>query len=188
MGEVSGARLALASPVSAMKTLIVGLGNPILTDDGVGIYAARMLERTLPSDADVQIAELAVGGLDLMEAMVGYERVILLDAMWSPEGEAGRVVEFDAGDLPATLNSASAHDVDLPTALRVGRSLGAPLPPDSQIQIVAVQAQEVLTFGDVPTPPVAAALPAVVAAVHRLLGCEPVVDPFTLSPEQFWRL
>ncbi len=171
-----------------MNTLIIGLGNPILTDDGVGIYAARMLERTLPAEADVDIAELAVGGLSLMEAMVGYERVILLDAMWAPEGEVGTVVEFDAGHLSETLNSASAHDADLPTALRVGRSLGAPLPADERIQIVAVQAQEVLTFGDVPTPPVAAALPEVVMAVHRLLGCEPVVDPFSLSLEQFWRL
>ncbi len=174
--------------MGAMKTVVIGLGNPILTDDGVGIYAARMLERVLPPGSGVDIVELAVGGLGLMEAMIGYDRVILIDAFWSPDGEPGRVLQFDAGHLPDTLNSASAHDADLPTALRVGRSLGAPLPADDGIQIVAVQARDVLTFGQVPTPPVAAALPLAVSRVLDLLGCRPVVDPYTLSPESFWRL
>ncbi len=171
-----------------MKSLVIGLGNPILTDDGVGIYAARMLACALPPGSDVDVVELAVGGLGLMEAMTGYDRVILIDAVYSPDGQPGRIVQFDAGHLPDTLNSASAHDADLPTALRVGRSLGAPLPADDGIQIVAVQAHDVLTFGQVPTPPVAAALPEVVMRVLGLLGCAPAVDVRTLSPESFWRL
>jgi hydrogenase maturation protease len=156
-----------------MKTLVIGLGNPILTDDGVGIYTARAVRRLLPADAPVDVAELAVGGLGLMEAMVGYERAILVDALWSPPDETGEVLQFDAGRLPETLNSASSHDVDLPTALRIGRELGAPLPADDQIQIVAIRANDVLEFGDEPTPPVRAAIPEAVAAVLNLLGCAP---------------
>jgi hydrogenase maturation protease len=171
-----------------MRTLVIGLGNPILTDDGVGIYAARMVAHTLPPNTDVDVVELAVGGLELMEAMIGYDRVILVDAIWTPEEPVGSVFAFDAGHLPETMNSASAHDADLPTALRVGRRLGAPLPADDGIQIVAVSVQEVLTFGEVPTPPVAAALPEAAARVLDLLGVTPVVDPGTLSPQEFWRL
>ena len=166
-----------------MKTLVIGLGNPILTDDGVGIYAARMVKRALPPHAPVDVVELAVGGLGLMEAMVGYERVLLIDAVWAPGGEPGRVVEFDAGDLPGTMNTASAHDVDLPTALAVGRRLGADLPADDAIQIVAVQAQDVLTFGDRPTPAVAAALPGLVGRVLSLLYHPPALDLDALSAE-----
>jgi hydrogenase maturation protease len=153
-----------------MKTLVIGLGNPILTDDGVGIYVARQVKDCLPPDADVEVIELAIGGLALMEAMVGYERVILVDSWWTPEGKAGEVVCFDAGYLPDTLNTASPHDVDLPAALRLGRSLGAALPDQSQIQIVAIQAHEVLAFGERPTPPVAAAIPEATAHVLELLG------------------
>lgn len=171
-----------------MKTLVIGLGNPILKDDGVGIYAARALERTLPSDADVEVVELAVGGLQLMEAMIGYERAIIIDALWAADGEVGKVVEFDAGDLPETMNNASAHDVNLPTALDVGRSLGAMLPEDDAIQIVGVTAREVLVFGDEPTPPVTAAIPEAVNRVLNLLACSPVVDPYTITPESCWRL
>jgi hydrogenase maturation protease len=171
-----------------MKTLVIGLGNPILTDDGVGIYAARMVEKTLPPDSGVEVVELAVGGLQLMEAMIGYDRVIILDALWSPDGEVGRVVEFDAGYLPETMNSASVHDVDLPTALRVGHKLGAQLPDQASIQIVGVLARQVLDFGAEPTQPVAAAIPEAVSRVLSLLGCQPVVDPYTLSPASCWRL
>jgi hydrogenase maturation protease len=156
-----------------MKTLVIGLGNPILTDDGVGIYTARAVRRLLPADAPVDVTELAVGGLGLMEAMVGYERVILIDALWSPPEEAGEVMLFDAGHLPETLNSASSHDVDLPTALRIGRELGALLPADEDIQIVAIRANDVLNFGEEPTPPVKASIPEAVTAVLILLGHVP---------------
>lgn len=152
------------------KTLVIGLGNPILTDDAVGILVAREVERAISPDANVDVLELAVGGLALMEAMIGYERVILCDAIWAPADQTGEVMVFNAGSLPETLNSASPHDADLPTALHLGRTLGASLPPDEQIQIVAVRAHEVLTFGESPTPPVAAAIPKAVAHVLDLLG------------------
>lgn len=166
-----------------MKTLVIGLGNPILTDDGVGIYAARGVRQALTPDIDVDVVELAVGGLDLMEAMIGYDRVILLDAIWVSNGNEGQVMQFVAGDLPPTLNTASAHDVNLPTALRVGRQLGAPLPTDDHIQIVAVGARQVLDFGETPTPPVVAAIPQVITRVFEMLGYPLLPDsPVLLDP------
>lgn len=167
-------RSPVLSVVHFMKTLVIGLGNPILTDDGVGIYTAREVARMLPANTDVEVIELSVGGIALMEAMVGYERVILIDALWSPADQTGSVVAFGAGDLPNTLNTASTHDADLPTALKVGRSLGAPLPTSENIQIVAVTAHEVLTFGELPTPPVMAAIPEAAHNVLALLGYTPV--------------
>ena len=155
-----------------MKTLVIGLGNPILTDDGVGIYVAREVARCLPADAEVEVIELATGGMALMEAMVGFKRCILIDAIWQPENMTGRVVVLDAGQLLDTLNVASTHDLDLPTALRLGRSLGAFLPADEAIQIVAVTAHDVLVFGESPTPRVAAAVRYAAAKVLGLLGYE----------------
>jgi hydrogenase maturation protease len=152
------------------RTLVIGLGNPILSDDGAGIYAARMVKAALPSHAEVDIVELSVGGLALMEAMIGYCRVILIDALQLPESVPGRVVLFDAGDLPQTLNTASTHDADLPTALEVGKRLGVPLPAEEDIQIVGIQPYDVLTFSEKPTPYVAAALPCAAMVVLHLLG------------------
>lgn len=156
-----------------MRVKVIGLGNPILTDDGVGIYAVRLVKRWLPPKADVAIAELAVGGLELMEAMIGYDRVILVDAIWQPAQPPGALFHFTAEALPDTMNSASAHDIDLPGALAAGRRMGVPLPADAAIDIVAVCAREVLTFGDAPTPPVLAAVPVAAAHVLALLGYSP---------------
>jgi hydrogenase maturation protease len=167
----------ISAPQYVMKTLVIGLGNPILTDDGVGIYAARVVRNALPPDSGIDVIELAVGGLALMEAMIDYERVIVLDAVWSPEEETGAVLEFGVGNLPGTLNTASAHDVNLPTALRAGRSLGASLPADEDIHIVGVTANEVLTFGERPNPRVAAAIPEAVGRVLALLGYDPPDTP-----------
>lgn len=164
-----------------MRTLVIGLGNPILTDDGVGIYAVRALRQILAPEAAVDTLELSVGGLMLMEAMIGYERVILLDALWSPDGELGEVVQFAAGDLSSTMNTASAHDVDLPTALKVGRQLGAALPADDGIQIIGVRAQDVLSFGARPSPQVTAAIPTVVGCVLRLLDMQQAVEAPALT-------
>ncbi len=160
-----------------MTTVVIGLGNPFLTDDGIGILVAHEVARRLPPDADVEVLELSVGGIALMEAMVGYDRCVLIDAIWQPTSRAGEVLVFDAGCLPDTLNTASSHDMDLPTALRLGRSLGASLPSDDAIQIVAIGAHDVLTFGEFPTAPVAAAVACAAASVQRLLDCGMCIDP-----------
>lgn len=150
-----------------MRTLVIGLGNPILTDDGVGIYTARALRDMLPPEASVDVVELSVGGLRLMETMVDYDHVILIDALWAPADRRGEVLVFDARDMPETLNTRSTHDADLLTALRIGRALGAHLPEDADIQIVAITAYDVLDFCEQPSPPVLVAIP---------LACEAVLD------------
>ena len=153
-----------------MKTLVIGLGNPILSDDGVGIYAARRVRAALPPDAEVEVRELAVGGLTLMEAMIGYDRVILIDALLTANGQVGQVVQLDMSELPDTLNTASAHDVTLTAALRLGRHLGAALPADEHIHIVGVHVQDVWAFSDSPTAAVVRSLPQVEDLVLYLIG------------------
>ncbi|MCC6905482.1 MAG: hydrogenase maturation protease [Anaerolineae bacterium] len=153
-----------------MRTLVIGLGNPILRDDAAGILAAREVSRRLgPLRKAVEVAELSVGGVALMEAMTGYTRCILIDTVWAEPGRVGQVWLFDAGSLPDTLNTASSHDADLPTALRLGRSLGAVLPADEAIRVVGVGARDVLTFGEALSPAIAAALPEMVSIVIGLL-------------------
>jgi len=155
-----------------MKTLVIGLGNPILTDDGVGVKVAYAVRDALASAAreDVAVTEASVGGLRLMEMMVGYERAILLDAIQTPGGRPGAISRLTLDDIASavpTQHSASAHDMNLPTALEMGRRLGLALP--DTIEILAVEAEDVVTFGETCTPAVAAAVPAVTELVLQLL-------------------
>lgn len=160
------------------RTLVLGLGNPILTDDGVGIHVVRAAAaQYAPADA-VTFAEASVGGLRLLDALAGYERVILVDAIQTSGGRSGDVYQLAASDLLASLHSGSTHDMSLNTALDLGRRLGMKLPGDGDIVILAVEVEDVLTFSDSCTQAVARAIPRAMEAVRAQLeaplsGAEP---------------
>ena len=156
---------------AGMKTLIVGLGNPILTDDGVGVKVAYQVDDAL-IDAQrkhITVTEASVGGLRLMELMVGYDRVIIIDALYRPNGnghEPGSIFRMglqDLKDIRPTQHSASAHDTTLDTALDMADRMRLPLPKD--ILIFAVEVEEIFVFSDDPTPAVAKAIPKVTEMV-----------------------
>ncbi|MGD0122422.1 MAG: hydrogenase maturation protease [Candidatus Limnocylindrales bacterium] len=156
-------------------TIVVGLGNPVLGDDGVGWRVADEVERRLaagPSGgpgSDVQIQRLGVGGLRLMECLTGYETAILVDAAEFPDGPIGEVraclfedlADYAAGHLD------SAHDASLRTALALGRRLGADLP--AIIHAVTVQARRTDEFSEELSPEVAAAVPGAAEAVLAII-------------------
>ncbi len=158
-----------------MKTLVIGMGNPILTDDGVGVKVAYAVRDALASTAreDVVVTEAGVGGLHLMEMMVGYERVILVDAIRTLGGQPGAISRLSPDDIASavpTLHSASTHDMNLPTALEMGRRLSLALP--DTIEILTIEAEDVTTFSETCTPSVAAAIPVVAELVLQLLEQE----------------
>ena len=149
-----------------MKTLVLGLGNPILTDDGVGVWVARMVQRALPPDSGVEVSEASLGGLALMERMVGYDRVILIDALQTGGGQPGAIRRLTLDELASispTQHAASAHDTNLVTALEMGQRMQLALP--REVIIYGIEVEQVFEFGERPTPAVAAALPRAAAAV-----------------------
>jgi hydrogenase maturation protease len=150
-----------------MKTLILGLGNPIVTDDGVGLRVVEQLKPLLADRTDVEISEDYWGGLRLMERMIGFDRAIVVDAIQT--GAAPGTIHLLAPDGIPTQRSASAHDVNLSTALRFGRQAGAHLPENSRIRLVGIEAQDIVAFGERCTPAVQAAIPQAVEAVLTIL-------------------
>ena len=150
-----------------MKTLILGLGNPLITDDSVGLRVVAELRGRLADRPDVDVAEDYWGGLRLMEQMVGYQRAIVIDAIQTG-AKPGTIHRLATGDIP-TQRSASAHDVNLPTALALGREAGLALPEDRHIVLVGIEAEDILNFGETCTPAVAESIPRAVAAVLQAL-------------------
>ena len=151
-----------------MKTLVLGIGNPILTDDAVGVRVADMVTAALASGAAgrVDVDSVSVGGLALMEALLGYERAILVDALqWpgEPPGALHRLTLEDLRGASPTEHSVSPHDTSLVMALDLGRQMGLPLP--EEVVVYAVAVENVVDFGEQPTPAVAAAIPHAAAAV-----------------------
>lgn len=168
--EMDGFSLSprLLVSLSPCRTLVLGLGNPILSDDGVGIHVVRLIAEHITQHAThppVDVAEASVGGLRLLEVIAGYERLIIVDAIQTPGGRPGDVYRLRPDDLRASLHSGSTHDLTLRGALTLGRQLGMSLPADEAITILAVEVEDVLTFGETCTPQVHAAIPRIVKTV-----------------------
>ncbi len=159
-------RTDVAPPFTG-RTLVLGLGNPLLRDDAVGLHVVRRLRCSLNAIPGVEVAEDYCGGLRLMEKLIGFDRAVIIDAQRNG-ARPGTVQVWPAAFVP-TQHSASAHDVDLPTALELGRRSGAVLPALSDIRIVAVEAADVETFGEECTPAVADGVPRAAEAVLELL-------------------
>ena len=166
-----------AAKKEIMNTLVIGLGNPILGDDGVGWVVAQKVEAALrESLTDIKVECFALAGISLMEQMIGYERVILIDSLNTGQHAQGEVVTFTLNDLADLTygHSASAHDLSLKNALLMGRSMDVSLPDDKDVHVVAIEAAHVYDFGETLTPIIQAAVPVAAAEVLKLLNVEQV--------------
>jgi hydrogenase maturation protease len=162
---------------SSPPTLILGLGNPILGDDGVGWRVAEAakaalanLPEPLQGSQRVEVDTFTLGGLSLMERMLGYERAILIDAIQTGQRPPGTLSVFplEALDNPFAGHLGSPHETNLQTALEVGRKLGAQLPAPDQVMVVAVEAEKVYEFSENLSPAVTARLAEAVEMVVKL--------------------
>ncbi len=151
-----------------MKTIVIGLGNPILGDDGVGWKVAEEVKRRLSPDSPVVVNCLSLGGINLMEHLIGYDRAILIDAL-AVQGPPGSILTLPLEDLPnySAYHTASTHDTTLQNALEMGRGIGAKLP--SHVMVVGITAKQVFEFSERLTAEVRAAVPQAVNAVIRIL-------------------
>jgi hydrogenase maturation protease len=161
-----------------VRTIVIGLGNPILGDDGVGWLIAHEVEQNKNILPDVTIECQSVGGISLMEALIGYDRAVIIDAIVSGNYPVGTVNQFALADLSNLMSghTSSAHDTSLQNALQIGHLLGAYLP--DEISIVTVEAQNIYEFSQDLTPAVAAAVPKAVTLIRDLLiESTPVKNP-----------
>lgn len=163
---------------STRATLIIGLGNPILGDDGVGWRVAETVAERLQADGldgpAVEVDTLSLGGLSLMERLVGYRQAIIVDAIQTRGGVLGQVHTFPLEALPdpSAGHTTAAHDASLQTALAVGREMGAELP--QQVLIVAVETRPTFDFSQELSPAVEAAVPYAAQTVLGLLNQEEI--------------
>jgi hydrogenase maturation protease len=152
--------------VTQGSTLVLGMGNPILSDDGVGLLVAeRLRRRALPAGVEVQTSEVA--GLRLLELVRGFTRVIIIDAIISGRAP-GEIVRYEASDFKGGHRYGSAHSIGLHTALELGHTLGYDMP--AEVTVFAIEAHDVETFGEELSPPVAAAADRLLEQLVAELG------------------
>jgi hydrogenase maturation protease len=168
-------RLPASGPAGSLanssKLIVLGLGNPLLGDDGVGWVVVQELQNRLAS-LEIETDLLAGGGLSLMERLVGYTAAIIVDSIYTGCAPRGTVTTFplEALENPFAGHTGSAHETNLLIALEMGRKLGVQLP--EQVMIVAIESPDIYDFDDALSPAVAAAVPEACEAVLRLLDLQ----------------
>jgi len=151
-----------------MKTLVLGLGNPILSDDGVGIRVAQEVGEKL-KDPQITVSETSAAGLSLLDSIVGYDKVIIIDAIQTEKGQAGQIYRMGAEDFSLTKHFSSPHQINLVTALELGKMLNLAMP--QEITVFAVEAKDITSFSERCTPEVERAIPeAVKIVLEELVG------------------
>jgi len=149
------------------KTLILGMGNSLLSDDGVGLQVVTELKSRL-DQPDITILETGVAGLSLLDLLVGYDRAIIIDAIQTVGGKAGQIYRLGPEAFDTTRRTATSHDVDLTTALELGKRAGLATP--QEIVIFAIEASDVSTFSEECTPEVRKAIPTCIEMVMQELN------------------
>ena len=181
---------AAASGAAAGPTRVLCLGNELISDDGLGIVAARRLSRRLavagtplppgpaldaavtvqafelPRVGPVEIVATALTGMYLLEAVVGASRLIVIDTVVTGATHPGTVFELKESDL-AGPRGGSPHYIGLLETLELARALGLDVPAD--VVIVAVEAGDFKTVGGEMTAPVGAAAAVVVERAMALI-------------------
>ncbi|MBM3146518.1 MAG: hydrogenase maturation protease [Actinobacteria bacterium] len=131
------------------RTLLIGMGNPILCDDAIGVRLAGDLGRRLRTDFGVDVMdECSVGGLNLLDVVAGYDRLIILDSIKTAGGVPGTWYRFTARSLRETMNLNNVHDLNFATTLELGRRMGLRVPHDDDIHIFAVEVDDNITFSE----------------------------------------
>jgi hydrogenase maturation protease len=143
-----------------MKTLVLGLGNPILSDDAVGIRIAQGLKHKTPSHDVVGTSE---AGLALLDYAEGYDRLVIIDSIMTKGGKPGELYKLELEDLKPGIGLPSSHGVDIATAFTLGEKLGYPVP--RRVAIYAVEINDNTTLGEGCTPEVEDRIPFIVRQI-----------------------
>jgi hydrogenase maturation protease len=121
---------------SKNKTLILGLGNEVLGDEGLAqIIVNDIAEKNLLPEVD--FACLSTGGLNLLEYINGYDILLLIDTASGEKYEPGTVNFYNPKNFRETLHISSEHDTSFLVALEAGERLGLKIP--KQIHIIAIE-------------------------------------------------
>lgn len=150
-----------------MKTLVLGMGNPILSDDGVGFYVAEKLKSRLAQKADITVMETSQAGMSLLDLLIGFDRAIIIDAIQTVGGEAGQVHVLTLEGLVTTRRTALEHGMSFANIVEFGKMLGMAVPPE--IVIFAIEVAEVNIFHERCTPKVRDSIPVCVDMVMKKL-------------------
>ena len=156
-----------------MKTLVLGLGNELFGDDGVGIHVVRQLKNDIEASKrfsqlyeNVHFEECSLSGLALLDVIVEYDTLIIIDTIKKSNPATGKI-HLLGGEELRHIPGPSPHYVSVPQTLEIGKKIGLKVP--SRIKIIAVEAKNMYNLGEGLSKEMTKAIPAIVKEVKKIL-------------------
>ncbi len=147
---------------SQKRNLLLGLGNTILKDDGVGIYAVEKIRQMHPKNGwDIEISPLS--GCKLIDIVLGYHNVVIVDSILLDDRDPGEIITFHLNDLKTVFGS-SPHYIGLPFTLEMAGQMNLEIPEN--IRVVAINVKDPYTFHEGLSEEIETAMPALVREVE----------------------
>ena len=144
-----------------MRTLVIGLGNPILTDDGIGFYVIDVLQQK-HNDVSFSFEKACLAGMELLDLMLDTDRLVIVDAI-KLGGRVGRVYWLKEEEIEKSLHTAT-HDLGFGTVIELGRALISTRMP-KEIDILAIEVKDTQTFSEEFSPELRQEIPRIISTI-----------------------
>jgi hydrogenase maturation protease len=162
-----------------MNIVILGLGNPILTDDAVGLRVVEKL-RVLLAENPVDGIEVLVStraGFELIDLLQGFKHAIIVDAVQVEDPQPGKIRKLGLEHVRGNTRLNSIHEISLVTAFDLAKKLGIPMP--ESVQIYAIEGKDLFTLSEEMNPEVAEVVEPLAGEIYEVakelamgLNCE----------------
>lgn len=123
-----------------MRNLVIGIGNLLRADDGVGIHAAKRLKEERP---DVEAVDISTASIDILDLIRGRDNVVIIDAI-KTGAEPGTIQRITSRELRSN-DVTSSHALDLCGILTLGRLLYRDEMP-KKLVVLAVEAEDINSY------------------------------------------
>ena len=146
------------NPSDPGTIVVLGLGNPVVSDDRAGLAVAAELKRLLEESpiAGVMVLESERGGFELIDLLAGHSRAILIDCLTVASPIPGRVRRLTVAEAAGSLRLINPHEIGIAEAFALATRLGIPMP--KEVEIYAIEGADTSTLSERMTPAVAAAI------------------------------
>ncbi len=153
------------------RTLVLGLGNDLLGDDGVGLRIVQEL-RGRSSLAGIEFETAATAGLALLDYLHGFDRAYIIDSAVTGHGNPGHLHRLETASLTELPLNPSSHYAGLPEVLALAEALSMEMP--REVQVLGIEIEDPYTIRPGLSPRLEAEMPALVDRVERVLldGCD----------------
>ncbi len=153
------------------RIAVLGMGNPVVSDDRVGLAVAEEVRRLLEASPleGVTVLESTRGGLELIDLLSGFSEAVIVDCLTLPHPSPGRVRQLSLDHVAGSARLVNAHEVSITHAFQLAARMGIPMPP--VLDIFAVEAGDTSTISEEMTPAVAAAVEPLARRIYaRIAG------------------